>query len=145
MLMDCCIWGRIGLHYPENWRGFPSSCSPFLELSSTPLTSHGHGFHLTHLSPMDPSDPSKDRSEEENRSESESQAGGERGDQRSRKRSSRILIRCFVSFCFSVVGSFLLSLLVGIAALSIGNLSASTSVSVPSTCKILSSSEYSFS
>ncbi|XP_078163351.1 exopolysaccharide production negative regulator [Carex rostrata] len=89
---------------------------------------------------MDPSDPSKDRSEDEKEPERERQTGVERGDQRTRKRSLRILIRCFVSFSFSVVGSFLLSLLVGIAALSIGNLSASTSVSVPSTCKILSSS-----
>ncbi|KAJ3707090.1 hypothetical protein LUZ61_010795 [Rhynchospora tenuis] len=93
---------------------------------------------------MDPSDPSKDRSEEEQEPEPEpdreTQAGGERGARRSAKRSLRLLIRCLVSFGFSIIGSFLFSLLIGIAALSIGNLSASTSVSVPSTCKILSSS-----
>ncbi|KAJ4811480.1 Baculoviral IAP repeat-containing protein 1a [Rhynchospora pubera] len=90
---------------------------------------------------MEPSDPSKDRSEEEEEEEQkEAQGERQRGDQRRTKRSLRILIRCFLSFSFSVVGSFLFSLLIGIAALSIGNLSASTSVSVPSTCKILSSS-----
>lgn len=120
----------------------PLNFPPFL----SPIP-HGHGFHLNQfslsLSLMDPSDPSKDQSEDEKEPERERQTGVERGDQRTRKRPLRILIRCFVSFSFSVVGSFLLSLLVGIAALSIGNLSASTSVSVPSTCKILSSSEYS--
>ncbi|KAJ3680695.1 hypothetical protein LUZ60_016973 [Juncus effusus] len=50
--------------------------------------------------------------------------------------------RCFFTFGLPILASFLFSFVVGVAALVLGHLSAagSASVSVPSTCKILSSS-----
>ncbi|XP_020084202.1 uncharacterized protein LOC109707379 [Ananas comosus] len=57
-----------------------------------------------------------------------------------RNRASGVLIRCCLSIAFSIVASFVFSFLLGLAALAIGNLSASTAVSVSSTCRIVSSS-----
>ncbi|RRT53322.1 hypothetical protein B296_00032778 [Ensete ventricosum] len=56
-------------------------------------------------------------------------------------RASRFLFRCFSSLILSLAASFLFSFLLGLLGLAIEELSASAPLSVPSTCRILSSSE----
>ncbi|KAJ8499443.1 hypothetical protein OPV22_009995 [Ensete ventricosum] len=55
-------------------------------------------------------------------------------------RASRFLFRCFSSLILSLAASFLFSFLLGLLGLAIEELSASAPLSVPSTCRILSSS-----
>lgn len=62
------------------------------------------------------------------------ETGGEAG------RTSRFLFRCFSSLILSLAASFLFSFLLGLLGLAIEELSASAPLSVPSTCRILSSS-----
>ncbi|XP_072961724.1 uncharacterized protein [Typha angustifolia] len=78
---------------------------------------------------MDPSDASKG-----------GERGGGGGEGKSERRASRVLIPCCLSVAFSAAAYFLFSFLFGLLALAIGNLSASTAVSVSSTCRIVSSS-----
>ncbi|XP_010918083.1 uncharacterized protein [Elaeis guineensis] len=71
-------------------------------------------------------------------SEGEGREGG--GGEPKGKRAFRILIGCCIKIFFSLTASFLFSFLFGLVALLIETFSASSPVSVPSTCKIISSS-----
>jgi hypothetical protein len=57
------------------------------------------------------------------------------------QRRPRSALRGALGVAFPIAASFLFSFLVGIAGLALGGLSSTASVSVPSTCRILSTGE----
>nr|CAB3488152.1 unnamed protein product [Digitaria exilis] len=68
---------------------------------------------------------------------------GAQPEERSRPRT-RSALRGALGVAFPIVASFLFSFLVGLAGLALGGLSSTASVSIPSTCRILSTAKHVF-
>ncbi|TVU15886.1 hypothetical protein EJB05_39429, partial [Eragrostis curvula] len=98
--------------------------------STTPSPASGDRRHPADGSPvylMDPQAPSPRSS------------AGEGADPAARSRlQPRSAVRGALGVAFPIAASFLFSFLVGLAGLALGSLSSTTSVSMPSTCRILS-------